>query len=172
MFHINGPPSANHHQSNQWCRRKQNEKELSSKRWNELVAKETVMSLDSHHINGHILGRLCLGACQKLGDRACEDFRFHPSWCKSGDVQSNKGPQQPKNRFNQPVVQCLLNTYQIPDIYWTPTMCQALYWILETEWWTIPKNTLLFRDLQSSWRKTDRQIRKSQVVISTYRKVN
>lgn len=31
VFHINGPPSANHHQLSQWCRRKQNETESSSK---------------------------------------------------------------------------------------------------------------------------------------------
>lgn len=40
VFHINGPPSANNHQSSHQCRRKQNEKESSSKRWNELMAKK------------------------------------------------------------------------------------------------------------------------------------
>lgn len=35
----------------------------------------------------------------------------------SGDVQSNKGPHQPKDRLIQPAVQRLLNTYHSSGIY-------------------------------------------------------
>lgn len=37
-----------------------------------------------------------------------------PADAISEGVQSNKGPQQPKNRSIQPVIQCLLNTYHVP----------------------------------------------------------
>lgn len=73
------------------------------------------MSLDSCSINGPISGRLYLRACQVTeGVRASD---FIPVDAVFWDVQSNNGPQQPKNRFIQPVVQSLLNTFHIPGIY-------------------------------------------------------